>query len=116
MSTFAPTILKDTAKLTDPVERMKGTICYAIAGLQSMLVMAKPFNPLIGETFEGFFQDGTRYYAEHTSHHPPISNFLVEDPEKLYSLHGHFEFKAKVQANQLGLQYDGPCNVKFHDG
>jgi len=44
----------------------------------------KPFNPLLGETLQGHYDDGTTFYCEHTSHHPPISNFLVEDPDGLY--------------------------------
>ena len=37
----------------------------------------KPFNPILGETFQAFYSDGTVIDIEHTSHHPPISHFLV---------------------------------------
>ena len=33
---------------------------------------SKPFNPLLGETFE-FTTDHFRYISEQVSHHPPIS-------------------------------------------
>jgi oxysterol-binding protein 1 len=35
---------------------------------------AKPFNPLLGETFEGYHPDtGMRFICEQVRHHPPIS-------------------------------------------
>jgi hypothetical protein len=37
----------------------------------------KPFNPILGETYQGNFDDGTEVYCEHTSHHPPITNFFM---------------------------------------
>ena len=41
------------------------------------LPQRKPFNPILGETYEAFWPNGTKIYAEHTSHHPPIMNFFV---------------------------------------
>jgi hypothetical protein len=48
--TFAPTILKNTARLEDPLERVKGVLSFVTAGFQTTLHMFKPFNPLLGET------------------------------------------------------------------
>lgn len=45
------------------------------------LRLKKPFNPLLGETFE--YQDeehGFRLFGEQVSHHPPISAIQVEGP------------------------------------
>lgn len=38
--------------------------------------MLKPFNPILGETFQCKIGN-TKMYVEQTSHHPPIYNFLV---------------------------------------
>mmetsp|Transcript_1033 Transcript_1033/g.1878 ORF Transcript_1033/g.1878 Transcript_1033/m.1878 type:complete len:83 (+) Transcript_1033:728-976(+) len=76
----------------------------------------KPFNPLLGETLQGKFSDGTRFYCEHTSHHPPVSNFLVEDPEDLYTLSGYYEITGKMGANHFVSSLRGPNNIKFKDG
>ena len=38
----------------------------------------KPFNPILGETFQAKIDD-CLYNLEQTSHHPPICNFLVLD-------------------------------------
>jgi hypothetical protein len=38
--------------------------------------MAKPFNPILGETYQTFI-DGCPVYGEQISHHPPISSLLM---------------------------------------
>ena len=45
----------------------------------------KPFNPLLGETFEYTDPEfGTRFFAEQVSHHPPISAFHAENSSFVY--------------------------------
>ena len=76
----------------------------------------KPFNPILGETVQAYFPDGSQMYCEHISHHPPISSFLLEGPTQNYRVSGHLEFKAKISKNTLIMQNDGPQNVDFNDG
>lgn len=65
----------------------------------------KPFNPILGETFQGFFADGTKIDIEHTSHHPPVSHFFVQDKEKKYAFYGHYEYKANLKGKcMIGRQ------------
>lgn len=76
---FAPIFLKRATETTDVLERFKLSIAYGLAALYCGLKQQKPFNPLLGETYQACFEDNTRVYCEHTSHHPPISNYLIED-------------------------------------
>lgn len=39
--------------------------------------LRKPFNPILGETYE-FVSERWRFIAEQVSHHPPISAFVIE--------------------------------------
>lgn len=39
----------------------------------------KPFNPILGETFE-YVQKGYRFVSEQVSHHPPITACHIEGP------------------------------------
>lgn len=39
----------------------------------------KPFNPIIGETFE-YVTENFRFFSEQVSHHPPITAFVGEAP------------------------------------
>lgn len=42
-----------------------------------MADMDKPFNPVIGETFQADIA-GYHYSAEQTSHHPPQTSYFLE--------------------------------------
>jgi hypothetical protein len=60
------------------------------------LSQLKPFNPILGETYQATFSKGGELFMEHTSHHPPISNFLVVGNSYRYS--GRYETVPKPNA------------------
>lgn len=69
-------LLDKAASLEDPYERMVEIAAFAVSSYASTLSRAgnKPFNPLLGETYECIREDkGFRFLAEQVSHHPPIS-------------------------------------------
>lgn len=47
----------------------------------------KPFNPILGETFE-FIGENFRFLSEQVSHHPPISASYAESDDYLW----HYSF------------------------
>ncbi len=53
---------------------------------------------------------------EHTSHHPPISHFLINDFDNQYKYFGHYEYKASLRGNALVGKQEGPNKVLFKDG
>ena len=57
---------------------------------------------------QGKFEDGSIIYCEHTSHHPPITNFSIEDSEGLYTLSGYFEICGKMGTNNFVSGLRGP--------
>ncbi|XP_034457005.1 oxysterol-binding protein-related protein 3-like [Hippoglossus hippoglossus] len=69
--------LLDTANQTqDPYQRMVYIATFAISAYASSFHRAgsKPFNPVLGETYECDRPDkGFRFIAEQVSHHPPVS-------------------------------------------
>jgi hypothetical protein len=71
---------------------------------------------LLGETLQSRFPDGTLLYCEHVSHHPPITNFLLEDKDGLYTMSGYFEQCGKMGANSFTSGLKGPCTLNFKDG
>ena len=101
MFSYGPIYLKQAANCDDPLERFKLVIAVSIAGMHLCIGQLKPFNPILGETMEGHFADGCRIYAEHTSHHPPITQYLLEDPGDTYRFYGSAEMTAKLGANNL---------------
>lgn len=53
---FAPIFLNKAAKCEDQIERMKLVVAFAISGLYVSVSQMKPFNPILGETYQA------RYY------------------------------------------------------
>jgi hypothetical protein len=49
--------------------------------------MDKPFNPILGETYQTII-DGCPVYGEQISHHPPISAVFMKG--RGYKIYGHF--------------------------
>lgn len=92
---FAPVLLKKAGSLTDKFEAFKYAICFTLSGLFSSSGQLKPFNPLLGETFQAKFEDGSNIYVEHTSHIPPVSNYLIEDIDGLYKLYGYCDISVE---------------------
>ena len=114
--TNAPKYLRQAADTTDPLERFKLVITFAMSSIYLCCGQNKPFNPLLGETLQGQFYDGSKYYCEHTSHHPPITNFLLEDVQGKYKMYGYYEIVGKLAATNLVSGLRGPNTIEFHDG
>ena len=54
---------------------------FVIGGLRRQMSTLKPFNPILGETYQGVYSSGVRVHAEQISHHPPVSSWQVVDPD-----------------------------------
>lgn len=101
----APNLLKQAGKLSDPLESLKHVICFGISSLHFSASQAKPFNPLLGETYQGEFTDGTKLYLEHTSHHPCVTNFYIKDINDLYTISGYFDMQPEGTMKMLLTNY-----------
>ncbi|XP_038125348.1 oxysterol-binding protein-related protein 3 isoform X1 [Cyprinodon tularosa] len=69
-------LLDRAANTQDPFERMIYIATFVVSGYASSYYRTggKPFNPILGETYECDRPDkGLRFVAEQVSHHPPIS-------------------------------------------
>lgn len=112
---YIPNIMKRANDATDPLERAKLCLTSLLSGICMSPSMRKPFNPYLGETMEAEFSDGSKLYMEHTSHHPPISNFYI-DTTYGAKMYGRFEQIADMGRNSMELIYRGPYNIQFSDG
>ena len=70
----------------------------------------KPFNPILGETFQARI-NGYPIYMEQISHHPPISAFYYAGPD--YIINGSFEVTASLHANSVTGKQLGVAQVFF---
>ncbi|KAG7401394.1 hypothetical protein PHYBOEH_001386 [Phytophthora boehmeriae] len=110
---YAPTFLNVAYEQSDPLERFKYVITNAVAGLHHSIGQLKPFNPILGETFQSTLNDGTDVSCEHTSHHPPISNFQFTGEK--YSIAGFVVWAASmsVKSNAMLNTNKGPVRASF---
>ncbi|GLD97463.1 hypothetical protein PINS_up006147 [Pythium insidiosum] len=113
---FAPTYLNAAAEQSDPLERFKLVMAFAVAGMHHSVGQLKPFNPILGETYQSALNDGTEVCCEHTSHHPPISNFQLVG--KKYAICGHVLWHGSfsMKSNAVVQNNRGPIRVSFDDG
>lgn len=104
-------LLDKACKATqDPGLRMAYVAAFAGSSYSSTIDrIAKPFNPLLGETYEYARPDkGYRLFAEQVSHHPPIGAMLAESPRWSFYGHSHVDSKfygRSFDIKPLGLWY-----------
>lgn len=79
-------LLDTAAGRVDSTERMVYVAAFAASEYASTIGrVAKPFNPLLGETFEYARPDKEfRFFIEQVSHHPPIGAAWAESPRWTY--------------------------------
>jgi hypothetical protein len=58
------------------MHKFKMTTAFGLTMSTLYLQMEKPFNPILGETFQAWIH-GCPAYAEQISHHPPISALMM---------------------------------------
>eukprot|EP00064_Thunnus_orientalis_P001757 superscaffoldBa00000121_g1760 len=80
-------LLDRAANTQDPFERMVYIATFVVSGYASSYYRTggKPFNPVLGETYECDRPDkGFRFIAEQVSHHPPISACHAESKNFIF--------------------------------
>jgi len=102
--------------MSDPLEKFKFAITATISCFHSSSHFLKPLNPIIGETYEMVWEDGSKMYLEQTAHHPPISHYYMTDANQNYKFYGHSNFTSSAGLNSLKLQNKGKRCMEFKDG
>ena len=111
---FATYYLERAALSKEPIEKLRFTSAFLISQLYLSPLQSKPFNPILGETFQCIFGSDTKIYLEHTVHSPPTSNFLVKG--KNYIAHGYIITEASIGPNSVKARKSGNFIVRFNDG
>ncbi|KAA6396698.1 MAG: putative oxysterol binding family protein [Streblomastix strix] len=106
------------ADTTDPVERLKHVAVFTISGLRYTVLQAKPFNPILGETFQATYPGNIKLYMEQVTHHPPASCWMLTDDEtkKRFVFTGTAEYNASFRGNTIHARQFGPQQISFADG
>ncbi|XP_030258668.1 oxysterol-binding protein-related protein 1-like isoform X2 [Sparus aurata] len=100
---------------TDSVERMKCVAAFAVSAVASQWERTgKPFNPLLGETYELIREDlGFRWMSEQVSHHPPVSAFQAEGLKDDFVFHGSIYPKLKFWGKSIEAEPKGLITLEL---
>uniref|UniRef100_A0A673LFR5 Oxysterol-binding protein n=1 Tax=Sinocyclocheilus rhinocerous TaxID=307959 RepID=A0A673LFR5_9TELE len=107
--------LLDTAANThDPHMRMVYIAAFAVSAYACSFTRAggKPFNPILGETYECLRPDkGFRFIAEQVSHHPPVSTCHCES--KNYTFWQDVRWKNKFWGKSMEIVPMGVTHLEL---
>ncbi|KAF2665641.1 hypothetical protein BT63DRAFT_405680 [Microthyrium microscopicum] len=96
-------LLDSAAEVTDSTERMVYVAAFAASEYASTIGrVAKPFNPLLAETYEYVRPDKNyRFFIEQVSHHPPIGAAYAESPK--WDYYGESAVKSKFYGKSFDI-------------
>ncbi|XP_030264193.1 oxysterol-binding protein-related protein 7-like isoform X1 [Sparus aurata] len=98
--------------IEDPFERMVYVAVFSISGYAwaSWRYRYKPFNPVLGETYETRREDrGFKYVSEQVSHHPPISACHAESEN--FTFWQDQRWKYKFWGKSVEILSSGQVNI-----
>ncbi|KAF7695940.1 oxysterol-binding protein-related protein 2b [Silurus meridionalis] len=100
---------------SDSIERMQAVAAFAVSAVASQWDRTgKPFNPLLGETYELAREDqGFRLISEQVSHHPPISAFHAEGLAGDFLFHGSIYPKLKFWGKSVEAEPKGTITLEL---
>uniref|UniRef100_F6Q0I4 Oxysterol-binding protein n=1 Tax=Monodelphis domestica TaxID=13616 RepID=F6Q0I4_MONDO len=107
-------LLDQASRTPDPCERMLYIAAFAVSAYSSTYHRAgcKPFNPVLGETYECERPDrGFRFISEQVSHHPPISACHAESDNFIFWQ--DMKWKNKFWGKSLEIVPVGTVNVRL---
>ncbi|EEA06010.1 oxysterol-binding protein, putative [Cryptosporidium muris RN66] len=123
-------ILEGASRKLTGIERLLDVTIFSLTPYASSVGrLYKPFNPLLGETYE-FSHRGFRYFAEQVGHHPPVTAYYVEHHHTLdvaegtcsaashpntplYRVWGHISDKSRFTGQSLEISVLGNVNITF---
>uniref|UniRef100_A0A8C4JAX8 Oxysterol-binding protein n=1 Tax=Dromaius novaehollandiae TaxID=8790 RepID=A0A8C4JAX8_DRONO len=108
-------LIHKASSLSITTERMQCVAAFAVSAVASQWERTgKPFNPLLGETYELIRDDlGFRLLSEQVSHHPPISAFYAEGLNNDFVFHGSIYPKLKFWGKSVEAEPKGTMTLEL---
>ncbi|GAB1287310.1 Oxysterol-binding protein-related protein 2 [Apodemus speciosus] len=108
-------LIHKASNQSQPLERMQSVAAFAVSAVASQWERTgKPFNPLLGETYELIREDlGFRFISEQVSHHPPISAFYSEGLNQDFMFHGSIYPKLKFWGKSVEAEPRGTITLEL---
>lgn len=95
--TYSPLLIEPFVK-ADPLERMKNLAIFEISINALALSTKKPFNPILGETYQGEIA-GCPIFLEQISHHPPVTSIYFVG--RGFRMYGTMQIDVNLRLNYV---------------
>ncbi|KAJ8016828.1 hypothetical protein DPEC_G00011410 [Dallia pectoralis] len=108
-------LIHKACTLSDSIARMEVVAAFAVSSVASQLDRTgKPFNPLLGETYE-LTREAERYrlISEQVSHHPPVSAFHAQSLEQEFEFYGSLYPKLKFWGKSVEAEPKGVMTLEL---
>ena len=103
-------LLKTACSMSGSWQRIQFVAAFAISNYASTdCRLTKPFNPLLGETFEFYDGNGLWYFSEQVSHHPPVSACIADSP--LFTYWSESAVRSSFKGRYLEIIPEGTCHL-----
>uniref|UniRef100_A0A3Q3FI91 Oxysterol-binding protein n=1 Tax=Labrus bergylta TaxID=56723 RepID=A0A3Q3FI91_9LABR len=108
-------LIHKACSLSDSIDRMQVVAAFAVSAVASQWERTgKPFNPLLGETYELTREDeGYRLISEQVSHHPPVSAFHAQSLKQEFEFHGTIYPKLKFWGKSVEAEPRGTMTLEL---
>ncbi|XP_032375957.1 oxysterol-binding protein-related protein 2 [Etheostoma spectabile] len=108
-------LIHKACTLSDSIDRMQVVAAFAVSSVASQWERTgKPFNPLLGETYELIREDeGYRLISEQVSHHPPVSAFHAQSLKQEFEFHGSICPKLKFWGKSVEAEPKGTMTLEL---
>ncbi|XP_008317750.1 oxysterol-binding protein-related protein 2-like [Cynoglossus semilaevis] len=108
-------LIHKACTLSDSVDRLQVVAAFAVSAVASQWERTgKPFNPLLGETYELVREDeGYRLISEQVSHHPPVSAFHAQSLKHEFEFHGSIYPKLKFWGKSVEAEPKGTMTLEL---
>ena len=111
----APFILSKVYYIQNILEKLKNMTVFLLSQFVLTPILLKPFNPIIGETYQAKIGN-LNIYLEQTVHKPPTANFYCFDDDGLYKIYGYLAVTANAGVNCFTSKKLGNVIIEFKDG
>ena len=112
---LSPYFLDRAFHTSNSIEKLKWVTTFLLAQIYVTPIQTKPFNPILGETFQTKIGN-MNIYCEQTMNKPPTANFYCYDDDRTYKYYGYIATTASTSANSCKALKLGKIYLEYKDG
>jgi hypothetical protein len=99
-----------------PESKLEFLTLGILSSLHMDMQCKKPWNPILGETYRCKWPNGVEFFAEQTSHHPPVSDVQIFPPDGSWACVGHCRCSVDNGVKTAVAEQPGLFRLQFAEG